>query len=782
MNVNYDGNPINFRRILNAIARYKWTNLFIMFTFITLGVYYHITSKPIYESIATIQIKNVTSDFRRDFFGNNIGTPAALETEIDILNSNYLLEKTLRNVKNNIGYFQHTGLKNIELYDDTPFIVKNFIVYNPKIYGQNILIHDLGHNKFKLEIEKSLKTKLFSTLKNKKRVFEGFNRVYEYGEVFVNRDIALRIVKRKGVKFDSGSYYFNIYSNEGLLKGIRKNLTIEQASRDSSILKISYKDSIAKRAKNFVNTLVNNYLVYSTKDQLEDEEKELNFVNKQLDKTSDKLKHSENILEKFKINNDISDIATQNNELIRKIGILEENLNEANINYEKAKRVDAEVKKGNYSVISTLGQEYPALTALIDRLEALKARKEELSVEFTSNHPDVKSVNSSIKDVERSIRAFSNNIKLQYLSMKNKYSSELNRSQNILKQYPEIEKKLGQHRRVFEVNDHIYSYLLQKQSELSIERAALASDKKVIDYAKAASVPLNKKLPFTLIVSMFLGMIVSLLHTIIRSAMDTKLKSIDDVHSVTDIPIYGIVPYISDKSLYNSLYVMNDLNSGASEAFRAIRTNLNYLVSANDSKVIVISSSMPNEGKTIVAANLAAIIGMSDKRCIILSLDMRRPELHDKFSLPNDIGMSDILSGRVPYNKAIWEHKEYKNLHIITSGKIPPNPAELIESKQMGNLIEDLRKEYDYIIIDTPPINYVSDALSTFKYSDLNLFVLKSEFSEEQYLVELDKILKKLKIKNCGIILNSVKSKYTIKKYFDERYIAHKTGSSMMRV
>jgi capsular exopolysaccharide synthesis family protein len=781
MNVNYEGNPINFKRILNAIVRFKWTNLLIMLTFITFGIYYHITSKPVYESIASIQIKNITSDFRRDFFGNNIGTPAALETEIDILNSNYLLEKTLKNVKNNVSYFQHSGLKNKELYTESPFIIKNFIVYNPKIFGQNILIHDLGNNKFKLEIEKSFTSKLFSFFKNKKRVFEGFNKIYQYGQVFVNKDIALKIVKRKGTNFEGGGHYFNIYSNEGLLKSIRRNLTIEQASRDSSILKISYKDSIPKRAKNFVNTLVNNYLSYSTKDQIEDEERELDFVNKQLHKTSNKLENSENLLEKFKINNDISDIATQNNELIRKIGILEENLNNANISYMRAKRVDDEVKKGNYGVISTLGQDYPALTALLDRLETLKTRKEELSVEFTSNHPDVISVNRGIRDVKRSINAFSNNIKLQFSSMRDKYSSELNKCQSTLKQYPEIEKKLGQHQRVFEVNDHIYSYLLQKQSELSIERVALASDKKVIDYARAASVPLNKKLPFTLIVSLFLGMIVSLLHTIIRSAMDSKLKSVDDIHSITDIPIYGIVPYISDKSIYNSLYVMDDLNSGASEAFRAIRTNLNYLVSANDSKVILISSSMPNEGKTIVAANLASIIGMSDKKCIILSLDMRRPELHDKFSLPNDVGMSDILSGRVSYNKAVWEHKDYKNLHIITSGAIPPNPAELIESKHMSDFIEDLRKEYDYIIIDTPPINYVSDALSILKHSDLNLFVLKSEFSDEKYLIELDKILKKLNIKNSGIILNSVKSKYTIKKYFDERYIAHKTNSDMIR-
>ena len=780
MNVNYEGNPINFKRILNAIGRFKWTNLFIMLSFILFGIYYHITSKPTFESIATVQIKNVANDIRRDFFGNNIGAAAGLETEIDILNSNYLLEKTLKNIKNNIGYFRHSGLKNEELYENSPFIVKNFIIYNPKIYGKNILIHDLGNNKFKLEIEKPLLSKLSASLKSKKGGFAGFNKVYKYGQVFVNKDIALKIVKTKKLNFVDSGYYFNIYSNEGLLKGIRKNLIVEQASRDSSILKISYKDSISTRAKNFVNMLVKNYLSYSIKDQLEDEEKELGFVTKQLNKTSNKLKNSENLLEKFKINNDVSDIATQNGELIRKVGILEENLNEAKINYERARRVDNEVQKGNYSVISTLGQEYPALTTLLDRLETLKATKEELLVNYTSRHPDVLSVNRSIKEIRRSIGSFSSNIKSQFLNMKNEYTLELNKCKSILKRYPEIEKKLGQHRRVFEVNDNIYNYLLQKQSELSIERAALASDKKVLDYGKSASVPLNKKLPFTLIISTFLGMIIALLHTIIRSAMDTKLKSVEDIQGITKIPLYGIVPYISDKSLYNSLYVMDDLNSGASEAFRAIRTNLNYLVSPNASKVILVSSSMPNEGKTIVAANLASIIGMSDKKCIILSLDMRRPELHDKFAVPNDIGMSDVLSGGVDYKKAIWEHKDYKNLHIITSGHIPPNPAELIESKYMENFIEELRAAYDYIIVDTPPINYVSDAISMLKHADLNLFVLKSEFSDAKYLVELDKILTKLDIKNSGIILNSVKSKYTIKKYFDERYIAHKTSSGQL--
>jgi capsular exopolysaccharide synthesis family protein len=402
--------------------------------------------------------------------------------------------------------------------------------------------------------------------------------------------------------------------------------------------------------------------------------------------------------------------------------------------------------------------------------------KTNLLEEFTSKHPRVLAIEKNIKKIKNSIKKIAKGIKEQHLSAKRKYEAELKKEKEILKKYPQIEKYLVRHKRLFEVNDNIYNYLLKKQSELNVEKVSNLTNKRVIDYAKIPKKPLNKKLPFILIATLLLGVISALIHSIVRTHLDTKIKSSQDVEKISDIPIYGIVPYIEDKNRYNSLFVLSDQDSGATEAFRAIRANLSYISNPNSAKVILISSSVPNEGKTIVAANLATIIGMSEKRTILLSLDLRRPELHQKFSLPNDKGMSDILSGKIDYKKALWEHSRFKNLHIITSGPIPPNPAELIESNRMRKLLEELKKEYDYIIIDTPPINYVSDATSLFKYSDLNLFVLKSEFSDSRYLKELDSLLKKLNIKHNGIILNSVKSKYTVKKYFDERYVAHKEG------
>jgi len=185
----------------------------------------------------------------------------------------------------------------------------------------------------------------------------------------------------------------------------------------------------------------------------------------------------------------------------------------------------------------------------------------------------------------------------------------------------------------------------------------------------------------------------------------------------------------------------------------------------------LVTSNIPNEGKTVVAANLASVIGMSEKRVIILSLDLRRPEMHHKFGLSNKVGMSDLLAGKVSLKEAIWEHAIYPNLNIITSGRIPPNPAELLSSNKMKSVIEALKKEYDYIILDTPPINYVADAVTLFKLADINLFVVKSDFTEVKHINEFNKLVEKLSLENVGIILNSVKKKYNNLEQFDYKYL-----------
>ena len=773
MELNYEGKKLNLKKIYESFKKYKWTNLTILSLFILLGLLYLFFAKPIYKTSAKIQIETEQVNNNRDLLLNGLEPRTTLETQMDILTSDRLIESAIKNLKAQVRFFKKLGAKEIELYKNSPYSIKNYIIYNPKVLSKKIEIIDLHNGSFKLRYKKRTLDSVKKLIKKESQL-DNFDNTYKFGEIVLNDDIALMIEKNITTDESNGKVFFQIDSIDAIEEGIKQNLTVQKASKESSILDISYKDNINERARDFVNSLLTSYISYTKRVESQDEDEELKFVNEQIEKIKANLEKSENLLEDFKRSNNISDLTAQNEELIRKLGTIRDRLDIEIVEYNKAKKIYDEINKKNYSIIGGFAADYPTITDLVTNLHELKNQREELLEEFTNHHPRVIAINNSIYRTQKAIKDIAKGIMDEHLNAKSKYQKELLELKEKLKKYPMIEKYLVRHQRIFDVNDNIYNYLLKKQSELNVQKLSTIKNTRVIDYAKLAPLPSNKKAPFILFASLLLGLIAALIHSILRTHFDTKIKSAEDIESVTDIPIYGIVPYIENKDEYNSLFVLNDPSSGASEAFRAIRANLSYISDANSSKVIIISSSVPNEGKTVVAANLSTIIGMSEKKVILLSLDLRKPELHHKFSLPNDIGMSDVLAGKIDYKKAIWEHTKYKNLHIITSGTIPPNPAELIESKRMIDLLTELKKEYDYIIIDTAPLNYVSDATPLFRYSDLNLFVFKSEFSDITHIKELDRLLKKLNIKKNGIILNSVKSQYTVKKYFDERYVAHK--------
>lgn len=767
MHIDCEGKPLKLSKILYALYKYKWTNLLILLTFWALGVLYYKSQEPLYGATASIEVKNV-QNARRDFFGNAIGRSAGLETEIDIIRSNLLIEKTLKSMGNNVNYFQLVdGFKTEQIYKTSPFKVSNFIIYTPALYGRKISINDLGNNKFSLKLNKSLKEKLLNLVIDSNK-FQDFKKVYTYNKVYVTKDMAFQIVQEK--KFSHKKYAFSLSSPTQALDHAKRNLKVAPASTDSTILKLDYKDAREEKAKDFLNLLIDNYLSYSVKNQTATDRKRLDFVNDQIDTINRKLAQSENSLEGFKINNDISNIQAQIQEIITKEGLLEDKLQVEKVNYSAISLLYKEVMRGNYSVISSLEDRYPVLATMVQNLELLGQKREGLLVNLTHKHPDVISVNNSISNLKSSIVSIVKGIKAQIGARKSALMRDLIRYQQILKEFPNKEKELGRHERLFKVNDQVYNYLLQKQSELSIEKVSHRSNKNILDYAKSAK-NLNLRLPFILAFSTLLGLFSILLHTILRTKLDVKIKTPDDIKEVTKMPLFGIIPFVENKGTYNSAYVLEDATSTASEAFRAIRTNLDYVVSPNDSKVILVTSSIPNEGKTVVSANLASVMGMSEKCVVILSLDLRRPEMHHKFGLSNKVGMSDVLSGKSALKDAIWQHEIYPNLNIITSGRIPPNPAELLSSSRMSEVINELKKSYDYIILDTPPINYVADAVALFKYADANLFVVKSDFTEQKHINELNTLIEKFELENAGIILNSVKKKYNKLEQFDYKYL-----------
>ncbi len=736
--------------------------------FIFLGLLYAFFAKPIYTVDTQLKLditdrqanNNQNNDLIQDLHASNI---SSLETELDVLQSDLLLSKVLNKVSDNIRYFQVGRVKKTEYYKNTPILLHNVEIFSKNIFAQTFFVTPIDQNHFKIQVKDSIF--------KKNRYNRGIKgKLFSYGDTVKGIDFSFRV---ENIRAKAGEKYaFNILYKPQLIKDTRRHLNVRPASADSSVVNISYDDVNPIRAKEFLEYLTQDYIELNIESKSKTTTTILKFLDNQIDNIKDKLKLSSDKLKGYKKENELISIDAKSGEIVDKLVEIGRELEQAKVALKSFSILKHDIDRGNFSSVGAFSNEYDILGTLMVNLETARTDRDLLLSTLTKAHPDVIVANERVQNIIRSIKSVTSGIQAN-LEQRVRELQRLYDKENLeMKKLPTDEQNLANLERVFRVNEDLYSYLLQRKSELTLLKASKVSDIQVLGEPSIPFKPTKPKKKIIFITSLFLGLLASFILSVLK--FHKKIKSVDDLTSKTDIPLYGVIPYVDDEEQYNRAYVLQDSNSMAAEAFRSIRANLEYVTNQEDdenSKVILITSSIPNEGKTVVAANLASVIGLSEKRVIILSLDLRKPELHKKFGIPNDIGMSELLSKKASLKDAVWKHSKYENINIITSGRIPPNPAELLSSKRMAELIRELRSEYDYIILDTPPVNYVSDAMVLFKYSDINLFVVKSDFTDEKYIDGINMLKESLKIRNVGIILNSVKKADNRLEQFDKEYI-----------
>jgi capsular exopolysaccharide synthesis family protein len=768
--------------LLSLFSIFKKENIvktaIITSTFMLFGVLYLLFATPKYISHISLEVDTLNQNIPREndlISAINLPALTDVETEMDVLNSDLLLSKVLSKISDGVKYFDLNGFKKSEYYKDAPFRVEDIFVTKKSIFNKMFEITPLNEGSYKISEVVSFKDRLKELLPfNKSKRVRLKDKVANYGESVKADGVEFKVIKNGTIK--KGRYGFYIMYQPNFIKDTRKNLNIRPASARSSVITVYYEDTDPYRVRDFLNILSREYINQNIYKKAKNASMTLNFLDSELLKVKKQLESSSNRLREYKERNNLIDIDTNSQLVIDKLVEYDREYARAKLQYRSFLALKKDLERGNYSAVAGFSDEYPILEGVVEELQTALNERATLLSNFTANHPDVIAVDRRISSIKRSIRNIVNGIESTLKKSFMEYETLVKRESGELKSLPQKEQDLANLQRLFSVNENLFSYLLQRHSELSLIKASKVSDVRVLDVANVELRPSKPNKTIVLMTSLFLGLFFSLLASLIK--FKRVINREEDIKAITDIPIFGIIPYVKDREKYNKAYVLSDPSSGASEAFRAVRENLTYMVTNNRSKVLLLSSMMPNEGKTVTSANLAATLSMGDKSVILLSVDLRKPELHKKFGLPNRVGMSELLANKADLKEVLWQHNRYKNLHIITSGQIPPNPAELISSDRMAELIRELRSMFDYIVIDTPPINYVSDAISLFKYADINLFVFRSEYSRESSVIELDRLTKRLEIENVGIILNGVKKRYTNKRYFDERYISKKVSLS----
>jgi len=346
----------------------------------------------------------------------------------------------------------------------------------------------------------------------------------------------------------------------------------------------------------------------------------------------------------------------------------------------------------------------------------------------------------NIKSIQRRLQTSLNTI-----------NSQLGRYEDDIRGVPEMERELLEIKRSVEVNQNIYTYLLQKKAETSIAQATVVSDNKVLDQAVLSEEPVQPDRKIVAAVILLLSLVVPTGLVLAGTLLRTTVMNKEDISNLTTVPVIGVVGHSDDAD--SNLVVHKRPKSVLAEGFRTVRTNLRFYSTGSGCQTILITSSVGGEGKSFVTLNLATIMALQQQKVVVVGLDLRKPKLFQDFGWSNDIGASSYLAGAAKLDDII-RSSPIPNLDLVISGPIPPNPAELLSKPALREMFDELKHRYDVVIIDTPPIGVVSDAYLVMPNADMVLYMVRQGYSKLEYLRSLDELIQDGRLKQVSILLN----------------------------
>ncbi len=746
--------------ILKAIAYWY---LFVL-SFVVVFGYKYISGRynvNTYSTHATIMLKDELQSTQRVVGGLQLfDNRKNIENEIGVLKSYTLSEQTLKELDFEISYFKYEKFRSdIDLYQNTPFIVipdsgKTFVS------GIKCFLTFIDENKFRIDIENL-----------------EISKELRFGAHFTSDLLNFKIVKNKNKNIDykklSGQqYYFYKNNFHSLVNSFSNRLNVDVRSQNSSILWLWIDGTVPRRINNYLNKIVEIYL----RNRLDEKNRivinTIKFIDKQLSSVVDSIAVTEDSLQVFKQSNQVLDINKEGEMLFDDLAQLQEELKML-----KLKKNFYQYLKNNMGESSEMPEvispmllniDDPVLTSQIAEYQKLKSQSEVLKYDVKSNTPNFDILNLQIKKVKEDVaKHIVTSIQATDYSI-NEINQKIGVINAKLRKIPSVERQIKNIQRRYQLHDNIYSFLLERRTEAGITMASNSPGAKILDIARDENVVKSAKSEQSGSKFILIALLIPILIIVGIDFFNNKIIDKSEIEKATKIPLVGA---ISQNVMGNKVPVENYTKSPITESFRALKIQLNFLLKNKDHAVILISSTLSGEGKSFISVNLATLFAKGNKKTLLIGLDLRKPTVHSALGVSHHIGLSSYLTNYNTLDEIIIKTR-INNLYIIPSGEIPPNPAELIEQAKMEELIKTLKTKFDYIIIDTPPVAYVADTFLLSKYADVNLFVLRQNYSPKNVLDVLDEIYVSDRVQNMGIIFNDVNQSaiYGLKKGYGFNY------------
>jgi len=755
---------IDIKRFVSKVL-VKWP-LIILCVIIAYTISYIINrySEAVYSVGTTIMVideKKTSAEMLMPTL-DRFNTRKNVENEISILKSYSIARKALDELDFKISYSVIGRVRESKIYKPTLFTIRLDSISPTKTYYP-IYVTILSENKCLIEIDSKYNIK--KTLKS--------------GEYFHHPDFNFAVIIDKnayrqssGILVDS-KYQFVVNDLNVMASHYQGKLNISANEKRSTILDISTSGPLPEQDVDYLNKLCEVYIRNNLEEKNIASNNTIKFIDLQLRQISDSLRKAEGRLQNFRLNNKLLDMTDAGASISKKLEEFETKRLIANMRLKYVKYIKSYINsKTNFNDIiapSVMGIEDPMLNALVKDLVELYKQKNTLLLNASADNPSISIVGLKMKKAIELLNENTdqniNSINLEIKEINDKAKEEEVNFEKI----PVTEREYINIKRDYDLNNNIFTFLLQKRAESGISKASNVADSKILDYAtKEGAYQISPEKSKNTIVALLLGFLIPVLFIFIIELLNNRITDLKDLEKSKKCNVIGSVGHNRRNS---DLPVFENPKSSLAESFRALRTNLQYLLREKDDKTILITSTISGEGKTFCSINLAAILAMSNKRTLLMGLDLRKPRIHKLFNLPNDVGLSTFLINLNTKSEIILE-TNISNLFIVPSGPIPPNPAELLETKEMEMLMAELKQEFDYIILDTPPVAIVTDAMLLSKFSNTNIFVIRQDFSSKDVLKLADELAEKEGIKKLNILVNDVRipGYYGYTSYYKNNY------------
>ncbi|MCF6296586.1 MAG: polysaccharide biosynthesis tyrosine autokinase [Flavobacteriaceae bacterium] len=747
---------ISFREALEKYLRHiKWFILSVLVfgIFAFLKLRYEV---PNYNINASILIKeqekgssfsDLSSFENLGLFGSN---DESLENEIQIIKSRTLMTKVVNELKLNIRYYIKNSPYNLEQYPNFPIIV-HFKSDSSKS------INNIATNfKIFIKSEKEFEFIDFDKVSIGNKIFgKDFKANLGNEEMSNNRLISIELNKNFDTNIIGETILVKISPIKSIVTDYMERIAIEPVNEKlSKVLTLSIDEAIKEKGIALINNLIEQYNADGINDNNLVAKTTTDFLNERIELISTELIAIEGAAQQFKTSKGMIGGAGGAGIVLESSSINESQLVNANTQLRLANMMYNQLGKtgSSESLPSNIGLSDPGVAALTSEYNNTVLKRKRILKSSSVKNPIIVGIDSQLdvlrSNLKSSLSAFQSSSRIQVDVL----NGQRGRISGRIAAVPKHEKEYKSIVREQETKNQLYMFLLNKREESIISNSINVDKAKIIDVAYSNGEKVSPKKLMVYIGSIILGLLIPFLVIYIKNMLDTKIHDEKDIRKLK-------IPYIGDVPLTNvkkDVFLKDGDNSNIAEAFRYIRTNLNFMLDSKEmGKTVFVTSTQSNEGKTFTAINLASSLAVSGKKTLLLGMDLRAPKITKYLDLEDILGVTNYISNPdLTLDEVTEKYTKFKNLHLINSGDIPPNPVELLMSKRVKQLFEEIKLKYEYIIVDTAPVGMVTDTIQMSQFADLTIYVVKANFLDKRMLHIPERLHKENKLPNMAVLIN----------------------------